>query len=71
MWVPAFGFCFVGCCHQTTEGTISARWVHNPRAEEMAGAIRKELGQPKSVMSAFAFPGSPLSDICHFHRLVE
>ena len=45
---------------------IFARWVHNPRAEEMAGAIRRELGQLKSVMSAFAFPGLPLPDTCLF-----
>ena len=43
-----------------------ARWVHNPRAKEMAGAIKKELGQLKSVMSAFAFPGLPRPDICQF-----
>ena len=63
---PAFVVCFDEYCRHTPEFFIFARWVHNPRAKEMAGAIKKELGQLKSVMSAFAFPGLPRPDICRF-----
>lgn len=41
---------------QFMDGTM---WVHSPRAAEMARVIKAELGQLKSVISAFAFRGAP------------
>jgi hypothetical protein len=43
---------------QFMDGTM---WVHSRRAAEMAGVIKADLGQLKSVGSAFAFPGAVVS----------
>jgi len=43
---------------QFMDGTM---WVHSRRAAEMAGVIKSDLGQLKSVISAFAFPGALVS----------
>ena len=58
---------------QFMDGTM---WVHSRRAAEMAGVIKSDLGQLKSVNSAFAFPGALVSRPPHatfhsFTMLVE
>ena len=50
-------------CNMFLTPPILFRWVHNPRTEEMAGAITTQLGELKSVNSVFAFPGLPPPDI--------
>lgn len=52
---------------QFMDGTM---WVHSRRAAKMAGVIKSDLGQLKSVNSAFAFPGALVScpaHILHFY----